>query len=170
MKVFSHIAKKICKFKPNFELGGDLTAEEGKQKMCIGDMLTDDDTFKIITDSMEEVTKMKALRVPDISEACFGNEERTNRAMAKRKEEEKMKANKKPIDKEEFDKEVSELLQTSDGGETNTKNGGSSGEKDQDHFGNTLQRHSNLQTTLCPWDLLATNRCSRNFIQQQQLT
>jgi hypothetical protein len=127
MRVFNHIGHQICQFKPNFELGGDLTAEEGKQKMHIGDMLRDDDTFEIIRNSMEEVTKMKALHSPDTMEAHFGNEERIKRVVAKHEEEEKMKANKKSIGKEEFDKVVLELLESTDDDETNTKNSGGSG-------------------------------------------
>jgi hypothetical protein len=36
MRVFDHIGhSEVCKLEPNFELGGDLTAPEGKRKMRI---------------------------------------------------------------------------------------------------------------------------------------
>jgi hypothetical protein len=72
------------------------------------------------------------------------------------------------IDNEEFNWKMFELLQSSDNEEMNTNNGGSSGDKDQDHFSEALQRHSNLKTTLHCQDLSVTNHCSRNHIQQQQ--
>jgi hypothetical protein len=77
----------MCQHIPNFVLGGDRTAEEGKPLMRVGDMLTDEDTFTIIASSMEEVTKIKALHTPQIMQACFGNEERIKRVIAKHEEE-----------------------------------------------------------------------------------
>jgi hypothetical protein len=43
------------------------------------------------------------------------------------------------MDNKEFNRKVFELLQSSDGEETNTNNGGGSGEEDQDHFSKVLQ-------------------------------
>jgi RPA family protein len=57
---------------------------------------------------------MKALQSPNFLEACFRNEERIKRVMAKHEEEEKKKAKKKSIDKEEFDKKMSEILESTD--------------------------------------------------------
>jgi hypothetical protein len=129
---------KKHQFKPDFELGGDRTAEEGKQLMHIRDMLTDEDTFKIIANSMEEVTKIKALRTPEIMNACFRNKECIKRVKAKHEEEEKMKGDKESIDNEEFNRKAIELLQSSNDEETNTNNGGGSGEEGWDHFGEAL--------------------------------
>jgi hypothetical protein len=78
------------------------------------------------------------------------------------------KADKEPIDNEEFNRKMSELLRSSDGKEANTNCGGGSGEEDQDHFSEALQPHSNSKTTLRPQDLLVTHHCSRNHIQQQK--
>jgi hypothetical protein len=76
-----------------------------------------------------------------------------------------MKAHKESIGDEELNRKTSELLQSSGDDETNTNNGGSSGEEDWDHFGEALWWHSNLKTTLHPQDLLVTHHCSRNHIQ-----
>jgi predicted ATPase len=100
--------------------------------------------------------------------AHFGNEQCTTQVVAKHEEEEKMKADKESIDNEEFNRKAFKLLQSSGNEEANTSNGGGSVEEDWDHFSEALQRHSNLKTTLHPWDLLATNHCSRNHIWQQQ--
>jgi hypothetical protein len=135
---------------PKFVLGGDRVAEEGKPLMRVGDVLTGEDTFTIIAHSMEEVTKIKALRTPQIMEACFGNEECIKRVIAKREEEEKMKTDKKSIGNEEFKRKMIELLKGSDDEETNTNNGGGSGEEDQDHFGEALWWHSSSKTKLRP--------------------
>jgi hypothetical protein len=153
---------------PKFALGGDRTAKEGKPLMRVGDMLAGEDTFTIIASSMEEVTKTKALHTPQIMEACFGNEERIKRVVDKDEEEEKMKANKKPIGNEELKRKAIELLQSSDDKDTNTNSGGGSGEEDWDRFGEVLQRHSSSKTKLRPWDLLVTNHCGSNHIRQQQ--
>jgi hypothetical protein len=115
---------------PSFVLGGDRIAKEGKPLMHVGDMLMDEDTFTIIASSMEEVTKIKALHTPEIMQAHFGNEERIKRVIAKHEEEEKMKADKKSIDNEEFKRKMNELLKGSDDEDTNTSNGGGSGEED----------------------------------------
>jgi hypothetical protein len=130
--VFNHIAttQNTHQCRPNFVLGGDSTAEEGKPLMHVGDLLTDEDTFKIIASSMEEVTKIKAMHTPEIMQACFGNEERIKLVIAKHQEAEKMKADKKSIDNEEFQRTMNELLKGSDDEDTNTNNGGSSGEED----------------------------------------
>jgi hypothetical protein len=101
-------------------------------------------------------------------EACFGSEERIKRVIDKHEEEEKAKADKKPIDNEEFKRKAIELLQSSDDENANTNNGGGSGEEDQDHFSEALWWHSNLKTKLRPWDLSATNHCGSNHIWQQQ--
>jgi hypothetical protein len=79
---------------------------------------------------MEEVTKIKALHTPQIMEAHFGNEERIKRIIDKHEEEEKMKADKKSIDNEEFKRKMIELLKGSGDEEANTNNGGGSGEED----------------------------------------
>jgi hypothetical protein len=132
MNVFNHIAttQNMCQHRPNFELGGDSIAEEGKPLMHVEDLLTDEDTFKIIASSMEEVTKIKAMHTPEIMQACFGNEECIKLVIAKHKEAEKMKADKKSIDnKEEFQKTMNELLKGSDDEDTNTNNGSGSGEE-----------------------------------------
>jgi hypothetical protein len=87
---------------------------------------------------------------------------------SKLKEEEKMKADKKPIDNEELQRAMNELLKGSDDEDTNTNNGGSSGEEDQDHFSEVLQRHSSSKMKLRSQDPLATNHCNSNRIWQQQ--
>jgi hypothetical protein len=139
-------------------------AEEGKPLMHVGDMLTGEDTFTIIASSMEEVTKIKALRTPQIMEAHFGNEECIKRIIDKHEEEEQTKADKKFINNEEFKRKMIELLKGSDDEETNTNNGGGSGEEHWDHFGEVLQWHSNLKMKLRPWDLSVTNHCGSNHI------
>jgi hypothetical protein len=132
MNVFNRAAmtQNMCQHRPNFELGGDSTAEEGKPLMHVGDLLTGEDTFKIIASSMEEVTKIKAMRTPEIMQACFRNEERIKRVIAKHEEEEKVKADKKSIDSEELQKAMNELLKGSDDEGANTNNGGGHGEED----------------------------------------
>jgi hypothetical protein len=111
---------------------------------------------------MEEVTKIKALHTAKIMEACFGNEECIKRVIDKHKEEEKMKADKKSIDNEEFKRKAIELLKGSDDEDTHTTIG--SGEEDWDNFGEALQQHSNSKTKLRPRDLLVTNHCGSNHI------
>jgi hypothetical protein len=130
----------------------------------VGDVLTGEDTFTIIASSMEEVAKIKALHTSETMQACFGNEERIKRVIAKHEEEEKMKADEKPIDNEEFKRKMNELLKGSDDEGANTNNGGGHGEEDWDHFGEALQRHSSLKTKLRSWDLSVTNHCNSNRV------
>jgi hypothetical protein len=124
------MAEQVHRLPTKFELGADITAERGKPKMRVGDMLTDEDTFTIIANSVEQLTKTEALNSPHIMKAHFGNEQRIKRVQDRHKKDEKMKANKKPIGKKGIDKKKSQLFRGSDDNETNTNNGGSSGEQD----------------------------------------
>jgi hypothetical protein len=141
MNIFNHMSTMPTMFQciPKFMLGGDCTAKEGKPLMRVGDALTGEGAFTIIASSMEELTKIKALRTPQIMEVQFRNEERIKRVTDKCEEEEKMKADKKPIDNEEFKRKAIELLKDSDDEEMNNNNGGGSGEEDWDHFSEALQ-------------------------------